>query len=183
MRDAGPYTATGPFKFEDYGQANYQFHWPMNDLFNPLLESGLVLRHIAESPAKDSRFWEDSAYPPGMDPGLLDWHRNPRAGLPAWLTIAAQKWPDETGGRGSEIWLYATCHIHPTRAIIWTQIPAPVAQRTEQQPSKLLVAGSNPVRGAQYLYQPRPIFLLHLFLNSQSRAWLHDNPSSSKGNE
>jgi hypothetical protein len=29
------------------------------------------------------------------------------------------------------------------------KLPAPVAQWTEQQPSKLLVVGSNPARGAK----------------------------------
>jgi ubiquinone/menaquinone biosynthesis C-methylase UbiE len=87
----GPYTATGPFEEEGYGQVNYQFHWRLSDLLNPLLASRLVLRQIAESPAKDARFWEGLAYLPGEDPSLLDWRENPRAGLPAWLTAAAQK--------------------------------------------------------------------------------------------
>lgn len=86
----GPYTATGPFIEED-GQVNFQFHWRLSDLLNPLLASGLVLRQIAESPAKDPRFWEGMAYLPGEDPSLLDWRENPRAGLPAWLTVAAEK--------------------------------------------------------------------------------------------
>jgi ubiquinone/menaquinone biosynthesis C-methylase UbiE len=32
-----PYTATGPFEYKDYGQANYQFHWRISDLINPLV--------------------------------------------------------------------------------------------------------------------------------------------------
>ena len=86
-----PYTATGPFEYEGYGQANYQFHWRISDLINPLLGSGLILRQLAESPAKEARFWEGISYTPGADPGLLDWRNNPRAGLPVWLTVAAQK--------------------------------------------------------------------------------------------
>jgi ubiquinone/menaquinone biosynthesis C-methylase UbiE len=86
-----PYTATGPFEEEGYGQVNYQFHWRMSDLLNPLLDSGLILRQVAESPAGDARFWEGMAYLPGEDPGMLDWRKNPRAGLPTWLTVAAQK--------------------------------------------------------------------------------------------
>jgi ubiquinone/menaquinone biosynthesis C-methylase UbiE len=85
------YTATGPFEYEGYGKANYQFHWRVSDLINPLLDSGLILRQLAESPAKEARFWEGISYTPGADPGLLDWRNNPRAGLPAWLTVAAQK--------------------------------------------------------------------------------------------
>lgn len=86
-----PYTATGPYADEDSGQASYEFHWRLSDLLNPLMEAGLVLRRMSESPAQDARFWEGYSYTPGADPGLLDWQRNPRAGLPAWITIAAQK--------------------------------------------------------------------------------------------
>ncbi len=85
------YTATGPFEFEDYGERNYQFHWRLSDLLNPLLDSGLALHRLAESPAQDARFWEGMAYTPGLNSGLLDWHNNPRAGLPTWLTVVAQK--------------------------------------------------------------------------------------------
>ena len=88
-----PYTATGPFVNMDNGQTGYEFHWRLSDLIIPLLTAGLVLRQLAETPAKDARFWEGYAYTPGEDEQLLDWHHNPRAGLPAWLTIAAQKPP------------------------------------------------------------------------------------------
>jgi hypothetical protein len=50
------------------------------------------------------KFWERQVKnrAPGMvefrdryrkraDQGLLDWQKNPRAGLPVWLTVAAQK--------------------------------------------------------------------------------------------
>jgi SAM-dependent methyltransferase len=86
-----PYTEIGPFVEEGYGITNYQFHWRISDLINPLLESGLVLRQVAESPARDARFWEDHSYLPGADEHLLDWRNNPRAGLPTWLSVAAQK--------------------------------------------------------------------------------------------
>ena len=86
-----PYTDTGPFEGGGYGQTTYEFHWRVSDLINPLLEAGLVLRQIVESPAKDARFWKGHAYTPGIDSGLLDWYNNPRAGLPVWLTVAAQK--------------------------------------------------------------------------------------------
>jgi len=88
-----PYTATGPFKEEEYGQANYQFHWRISDLLNPLIDAGLVLRQMAESSPKDARFWTGISYLPGSDESLLDWRNNPRAGLPVWLTVAAQKPP------------------------------------------------------------------------------------------
>lgn len=87
-----PYSVTGPF--EEHGEneeVSYECHWRLSDLLNPLLDAGLVLRQIAESPAQDARFWEGHAYTPGHDQSLLDWRVNPRAGLPVWLTVTAQK--------------------------------------------------------------------------------------------
>jgi ubiquinone/menaquinone biosynthesis C-methylase UbiE len=86
-----PYTATGPFQYEEKGQENFQFNWRMSDLVNPLLNSGLLLRQVAESMARDARFWEGSSYSPAADSHLNDWRSNPRAGLPVWLSVAAQK--------------------------------------------------------------------------------------------
>ena len=63
----------------------------LGDLLNPLATSGLMLKQMAEDPAMDSRFWQDHAYLSGTEPDLLDWRLNPRAGLPVWLTDAAQK--------------------------------------------------------------------------------------------
>ena len=86
-----PYFQTGPFASGEPDHPVYEFHWTLGDIINPLLKSGLMLRHMAESPAKDSRFWQDYSYQPGSDDRLLDWRTNPRAGLPVWLTLAAQK--------------------------------------------------------------------------------------------
>ncbi|MBN1667162.1 MAG: class I SAM-dependent methyltransferase [Anaerolineales bacterium] len=86
-----PYSETGPFEEQDNGITSYEFHWRLSDLFNPMFAAGLMLRQIAESPAKDARFWEGHAYTPGSDQSLLDWRVNPRAGLPVWLTVAACK--------------------------------------------------------------------------------------------
>jgi len=86
-----PYFQTGPYENEENRETSYEFHWRMSDLLNPLLDAGLILRQIAESPANDARFWEGHAYTAGRDPGLLDWRNNPRAGLPVWLTVAAYK--------------------------------------------------------------------------------------------
>ena len=86
-----PYFETGPFVYEEAGQRTYEFNWTLSDIVNPLLGSGLVLRRMSETPAKDSRFWQGHSYEPGTDDTLLDWHKNPRAGLPTWLTLAAQK--------------------------------------------------------------------------------------------
>ncbi|MDP6505058.1 MAG: hypothetical protein QF886_15665, partial [Planctomycetota bacterium] len=74
----------------------YEFNWTLSDIVNPLLESGLVLRRIAEAPSQDSRFWQDHSYVPGTDDSLLDWKSNPRAGLPVWMTLAAEKPHDKS---------------------------------------------------------------------------------------
>jgi SAM-dependent methyltransferase len=87
---AKPYSETGPFDHKEAGQVSFEFNWRLSDLLNPLLESGLVIRKLAETPAK-ARFWQDFSYEPGGEERLLDWRDNPRAGLPAWLTVAAQK--------------------------------------------------------------------------------------------
>jgi SAM-dependent methyltransferase len=86
-----PYFETGPFVDGEPGEQTYEFHWTLSDIVNPLLRSGLILRRIAETPARDSRFWQGHSYEPGTDDTLLDWRTNPRAGLPTWLTLAAQK--------------------------------------------------------------------------------------------
>ena len=86
-----PYFATGPFKSDESTGTTYEFNWTISDIVNPLLESGMMLRRIVETPASDSRFWQDGSYLPGTDNSLLDWRSNPRAGLPVWLTLAAEK--------------------------------------------------------------------------------------------
>jgi SAM-dependent methyltransferase len=86
---ARPYGAVGPWPDAESG--TYEFTWTLADLLNPLVESGLALQRIAESPAADSRFWQDHSYEPGTDDALMDWQQNPRAGLPVWLTVCAQK--------------------------------------------------------------------------------------------
>lgn len=87
-----PYFETGPFQESEDGPFN--FHWTMGDLLNSLADAGFTLRRLCESPAKDSGFWEGGKwYVPGSQPSLLDWKVNPRAGLPVWLMVAAQKIP------------------------------------------------------------------------------------------
>jgi len=88
-----PYFETGPLVDVDSGGPVYEFNWTLGGLLNPMLEAGLVLRRLSENPARDSRFWEDHSYLPGTDASLMDWRSNSRAGLPVWLTVAAQKPP------------------------------------------------------------------------------------------
>lgn len=86
---AQPYGVVGPQP--DPQDGTYQFTWTLADLLNPLCASGLVLRRLAESPAGSARFWQDYAYEPSTDDSLNDWRKNPRAGLPVWLSVCAQK--------------------------------------------------------------------------------------------
>ena len=86
---AKPYWETGPFEDEEDGA--FEFNWTLADILNPLATSGFILRRILESPADDSRFWQDYSHLPGTDDSLLNWNLNPRAALPAWLTLALRK--------------------------------------------------------------------------------------------
>ncbi len=87
---AKPYWDTGPY--ESSGDTpSVEFNWTLSDLLNPLAQAGLQLREVVESPSEDSRFWEGYSYEAGSRATLLDWTVNPRAGLPVWLTVAAQK--------------------------------------------------------------------------------------------
>ena len=83
------YWETGPFENQEDG--TFEFNWTLADILNPLAASGLILRRILESPAKDSRFWQNRSYLPGTDESLLDWNENPRAALPVWLTATVRK--------------------------------------------------------------------------------------------
>jgi SAM-dependent methyltransferase len=86
-----PYKTTGPLKHESPGGTLYNYYWTMSDILNTLVESGLILRRISEDASPYPSFWSGVSLRHGGDPTLLDWHNNPRAGLPAWLTVAAQK--------------------------------------------------------------------------------------------
>ena len=83
------YWETGPLENEEEG--GFGFNWTLADILNPLTTSGFVLLRMLESPAKDSRFWQDYSDLPGTDDSLLDWKENPRAALPVWLTLALRK--------------------------------------------------------------------------------------------
>ena len=85
---AKPYWDIGPF---DGAEGSFGFNWTLADILNPLAASGLTLRRILESPAEDSRFWQDLSYLPGTDDSLLDWNENPRAALLTWLALALQR--------------------------------------------------------------------------------------------
>jgi ubiquinone/menaquinone biosynthesis C-methylase UbiE len=85
------YFDTGPFPEKQPDGETHEFHWKVSDIINSLVEGGLSIRGLMETRAGDSRFWQGPSYGHGTDDNLLDWHKNPRAGLPSWLAVAAQK--------------------------------------------------------------------------------------------
>ncbi len=85
-----PYADTMLPYLEDENPS-YQFHWTMAGIINALVQSGLSPCKIIESSAVNARFWEGFSYGPGKDESLQDWRHNPRAGLPVWLTVAAER--------------------------------------------------------------------------------------------
>ena len=54
-----------------------------------LLGADLELVHVLEEPDTDPGFWLPGATDEDAD--LVDWRKNPRVGLPAWLTLVARK--------------------------------------------------------------------------------------------
>ena len=83
-----PYADAGPYVDAD---GAHEYHWTLSSLLNATTGAGLLLQHVGESVPKSPRFWQDGSYELSSADGLLDWRQNPRAGLPAWLTVAAQK--------------------------------------------------------------------------------------------
>ncbi len=86
-----PYWSTGPFQSKD--RDSYEFNWTLADLLNPMAAAGLMLVKVLESPARDTRYWQDSSRCDVVDDTLLEWRENPRAGLPVWLAVAARRVP------------------------------------------------------------------------------------------
>lgn len=84
-----PYWCTGPFRPLD--QDSYEFNWTLADLLNPMAAAGLMLVKLLESPARDTRYWKGSSPCDAVDEISLEWTKNPRAGLPVWLAVAARK--------------------------------------------------------------------------------------------
>lgn len=86
-----PYCQTTPEIDDDTDEVTYEFHWTLADLLNPLAGAGFRIESVLESPPRSARFWQDSAYLPASDENASDWRHNALAGLPAWLTVCAQK--------------------------------------------------------------------------------------------
>jgi SAM-dependent methyltransferase len=75
---------------ERAGRAStFKCHWTVGELLMAMLGSGLELLYILEDPDTNPGFWLPDATDEDTD--LIDWRKNPRAGLPVWLTLVARK--------------------------------------------------------------------------------------------
>lgn len=92
-----PYDATGPFENE----TEITFGWRVMDILNAMLDSGLAVKRFEEMFAEKNYDWpffislEDklkgiTATPEEVD-RMYDWHNNPMAALPNWISAAARK--------------------------------------------------------------------------------------------
>ena len=71
--------------------ATFKCHWMVGELLMAMLDAGLELLHILEEPEVDQAFWQLDASEGEAGGELVDWRKNPRVGLPAWLTLVARK--------------------------------------------------------------------------------------------
>lgn len=69
--------------------STFKCHWTVGELLVAMLGANLELVHILEEPDTNPGFWLSGAT--DEDTNLIDWQKNPRAGLPAWLTLVATK--------------------------------------------------------------------------------------------
>jgi SAM-dependent methyltransferase len=108
LRMVKPYSDSGPKEWLDDPQTGsailaleaspeeregriptFKCHWTVGELLMALLGAGLELVHILEEPDTNPEFWLPGATDEDAD--LVDWRKNPRVGLPAWLTLVAIK--------------------------------------------------------------------------------------------
>ena len=71
--------------------SSFHCSWTISELVTALLDSGLELLHLGEEPESDLWFWQGDSAKTNAKPDLLDWRKNPRAGLPVWLTLIGKK--------------------------------------------------------------------------------------------
>ncbi|NOU90605.1 methyltransferase domain-containing protein [Paenibacillus sp. LMG 31460] len=86
-----PYDLIGPF-----GEVP-TFKWRMQDIMNAIISSNFNVRRIEEMYAEDGSFWVDDSTDEGERLSEQDlenycnWHKNPLAAIPQWLSIKAIK--------------------------------------------------------------------------------------------
>lgn len=80
---------------KSYFEGQAELHWRVQDLINAMIHSGFSIREMAELQAVDASFWFQYDELIQADQSQIekvnDWHHNPMAALPAWLSIVAQK--------------------------------------------------------------------------------------------
>jgi SAM-dependent methyltransferase len=69
----------------------FKCNWTISELLTALLDAGFELLHILEEPDTDPTFWTMDAVDNELECDLIDWRKNPRVGLPVWLTLVAKK--------------------------------------------------------------------------------------------
>jgi SAM-dependent methyltransferase len=69
----------------------FKCHWTIGELITAMLGAGFEFLHVLEEPGTDPAFWLPKATDEELEGDLLDWRKNPRVGLPAWLTLVARK--------------------------------------------------------------------------------------------
>jgi hypothetical protein len=71
------------------------YKWRMQDILNAIMSSNLTVRRIEEMNAEDGSFWVDDSTDEGEGLSEKDienycnWHLNPLAAIPQWLSINA----------------------------------------------------------------------------------------------
>ncbi len=102
MYDVHPFTrpfACIPWEepkiIKPYAETMPHCHWRIQDICNAILHGPMHIREMAELPAIDASFWFtfDQLQEKNAEElaDINDWHQNPMAALPVWLSIAAQK--------------------------------------------------------------------------------------------
>jgi SAM-dependent methyltransferase len=69
----------------------FKCNWTIGELLMALLDANLELLHILEEPDTDPAFWMVDVVDDKLERDLIDWRKNPRVGLPVWLTLVARK--------------------------------------------------------------------------------------------
>lgn len=102
MFDVHPFTrpfSCAPWEppriIKPYSETLPHCHWRMQDIVNAMAAAGLHILEMEEIHSRDASFWFtfDELQTKQMPDlaGINDWHQNPLAALPVWLSIAARK--------------------------------------------------------------------------------------------
>lgn len=80
---------------KSYDDVSPHYHWRVHDLINAMISSNLSIQEMDEMQAVDGSFWftYDELITKSSEElsKVNDYHYNPMAALPAWITIVSQK--------------------------------------------------------------------------------------------